>query len=56
MGLPEAADSCISGYFICLWRLLRLRSVLIQMVTHSKYVEQNYKDGPIRDFIVGEVS
>jgi len=41
---------------MCLWRLLRLRNVLIQMVTHPKYVEQNYKDDPIRNFIMGEVS
>jgi len=47
MGLPEgAADSRMGGHFMCLWRLLRLRNVLIQMVTHPKYVEQNYKDDP----------
>ena len=49
-------DSRMGGHFMCLWRLLRLRNALIQMVTHPKYVEQNYKDDPIRDFIMDEVS
>ena len=56
VGLPEAADSRMGGHFMCLCRLLRLRNVLIQMVAHPKYVEQNYKDGPVRGFIMDEVS
>jgi len=46
VGLPEAADSRMGGHFMCLWRLLRLRNVLIQLVTPPKYVEQIYKDDP----------
>ena len=52
VGLPEAADTRMGGHFMCLFRALRLRNVLIQLVTHEKYVEQRYAEDPIRDFVM----
>ena len=41
----------MGDHVTCLFRLLWLRNVPILFVTHEKYVEQRYAEGPIRDFV-----
>ena len=54
LGLLLASDTRFGGWFMALWRLLRNRPALQELVLCSEYKAKKFKDDPIRDFILDD--
>jgi|GEM_PF-3230808 hypothetical protein len=53
--LPSASDTRMGGHFQCLWRILRVRRVLIEMVNNPEYISKKFGVAdPMRDFVMDE--
>jgi len=54
VSFPVASDTRMGGHFMCLFRLLRYRPVLIQMVNDPVYIGKNFSNDPLRAFVMDE--